>query len=178
MLRTHGITKDPKKMSKNPGPWFYEMQCLGFNYRLTDLQAALGISQLKKLPKFVKRRLEIIRQYNRAFSNLPLVKIPSEENLANCAFHLYVLKIDFKKLGTPRAQAMDCLKQFGVGTQVHYIPVHLQPYYRENYGYKKGDYRVAEEYYEQCLSLPLYPKMTDAQVNKVCSLLKKVLEKQ
>ncbi len=171
-LRTHGVTKDPRQLKQNPGPWYYEMQTIGFNYRLTDIQCALGISQLKRLNGFIKRRRQIITKYNLAFSKMDNVTIPYEVTGLKSAFHLYVLKIDFKKIGKSRADLMADLKNHGIGTQVHYIPVHLQPYYQSSFGYKKGDYPMAEKYYEQCLSLPLYPKMSDKDVEYVISKVK------
>lgn len=169
LLRTHGITKDPKQLGRNPGPWYYEMKLLGFNYRLTDIQCALGLSQLKKLNKFITRRRQIIAKYNKAFGKIKNITIPYEATGLKSAFHLYVVRIDFEKIGKSRAEFMGELRSDSIGTQVHYIPVHLQPYYRNHFGYKKGDYPVAEKYYEQCLSLPLYPKMTDREVQKVIS---------
>ena len=173
LLRSHGITKDHSQLSQNPGHWYYEMQELGFNYRMTDIQAALGISQLQKLNQFIKRRREIVNLYNRVFSKSPNVIIPYEKRGLNSAFHLYVLQIDFEKIGKTRTQIMNELKDKKIGTQVHYIPVHTQPYYQKKYGYKWSDFPVAEGYYNHCLSLPLYPKMTDQQVNYV---IKKVIE--
>lgn len=175
LLRTHGITKDPKQLSQNPGPWYYEMKDLGFNYRLTDMQCALGISQLKKLSRFAKRRRVIVDHYNKAFSKLENITTPHEKDGLKSCFHLYVVKIDFSKIKLTRAELMNKLKQAGIGTQVHYIPVHLQPYYRKNFGYKKGDYPVAEKYYQQCLSLPLYPAMTDKEVDYVIVTISKIL---
>lgn len=176
LLQSHGITKDPRKLRKNPGPWYYEMQLLGFNYRLTDIQSALGASQMKKLNFFKKRRREIVEKYNKAFAELKNVTIPCEREGVDSAFHLYVLKIDFKKLGRTRKQVMDELKAKGVGTQVHYIPVHYQPYYKKNFGSKKGDFPVCEDYYEQALSIPLFPKMTDQDVEFVVKAIKEVLK--
>lgn len=175
VLRTHGITKDPKSLSKNPGPWYYEMQDLGFNYRLTDLQAALGTSQLKKLDKFASRRREIVKKYNQAFKNLAGVMTPYEDPKVNSAFHLYTLQIDFAAVGQSRVQLMQKLKDQGIGSQVLYIPVHLQPYYRKNYKYRAGDYKRAEAFYEQALSLPLFPKMTNRDVRSVIKALKEAL---
>ncbi|MFA6963162.1 MAG: UDP-4-amino-4,6-dideoxy-N-acetyl-beta-L-altrosamine transaminase [Patescibacteria group bacterium] len=172
LLRSHGITKDPAILSQNPGPWYYEMQDLGFNYRITDIQAALGLSQLRKLDKFAARRREIVDKYNKAFAKLPNVVTPYEKPGVGSAFHLYVLKIDFAKIGKTRKEVMEELRKNNVGSQVHYIPAHLQPYYQDTYGYKVGDYPVAEAYYEQCLSLPLYPKMTDVEVNFVIQKIK------
>lgn len=166
LLRSHGITKSPNLLSQNPGPWYYEMQDLGYNYRMTDIQAALGISQLKKLNKFVARRREIVALYNEKFSDLNCI-IPYEEEKLYSSFHLYVLLIDFKKVGKPRKQVMEMLKANNIGTQVHYIPVHLQPYYMKKFGYKNGDYPIAEDFYNQALSIPLYPKMSDKEVNQV-----------
>jgi UDP-4-amino-4,6-dideoxy-N-acetyl-beta-L-altrosamine transaminase len=167
LLRSHGITKNVNKFKSNPGPWYYEMQELGFNYRLTDIQAALGISQLKKLPKFVKRRREIIKQYNKAFKNISWLTIPYEEKDMFSAFHLYVLLVDFKKIKKSRKQVMEILEKKGIGTQVHYIPVYWQPYYKKMFNYKKGICPNAEKYYKKCLSIPLYPAMTNKDVQKV-----------
>jgi UDP-4-amino-4,6-dideoxy-N-acetyl-beta-L-altrosamine transaminase len=171
MLRNHGITKDYSRFKMQhaelTGPWYYEMQELGFNYRMTDIQAALGISQLKKIERFIKRRRRIIKEYNRAFAAIEWLTTPYERDGVFSAFHLYVLKFDFEQINKTRSQVMQELRAKGIGTQVHYIPVHLQPYYRENYGFKEGDFPGAEDYYRQCLSIPLYPKMTDKDVQCV-----------
>lgn len=175
MLRSHGVTKDESILTKNPGPWYYEMQSLGFNYRMTDMQAALGVSQLNKLDFFKKRRREVIAMYNKAFADMRYLKTPYEpENVCSC-FHLYVTQIDFESLGKSRAQVMKELRDKGIGTQVHYIPVPTQPYYKNNFGYKDGDYPVAEKYYEQELSLPLYPGLSDDDVNTVIKAVKEVV---
>lgn len=166
-LRSHGITKDTNKLTQNPGPWYHEMQTLGFNYRLTDIQAALGISQLKKLDEFVKRRREIVTKYNEAFRNAEWLTIPFEMEEVYSAFHLYVLQIDFEKIAKSRKQVMEELKEKGIGTQVHYIPVHTQPFYKSSFGCHYGDFPLAEAYYEKALSLPLYPQMTDEDVEYV-----------
>lgn len=166
-LRSHGITKSEKKLSQNPGPWYHEMQMLGFNYRLTDIQAALGISQLKKLDRFVKKRRDIVNKYNEAFKNIDWLTIPYEKEDVYSAFHLYVLQIDYEKIGKSRKEAMEHLFEKGIGTQVHYIPVHLQPYYQTHYGYKARDFTIAEEYYSHALSLPLFPTLTNDQLEYV-----------
>ncbi|MFH1910340.1 MAG: UDP-4-amino-4,6-dideoxy-N-acetyl-beta-L-altrosamine transaminase [bacterium] len=166
LLRTHGITKDSKKLSKNEGPWYYEMQKLGFNHRLTDMQAALGVSQLKKLNKFKARRRAIVTAYNKAFAGLHNITLPYEAKNQNSCFHLYVIKIDFKAIKKTRAEVMLELKKMGIGTQVHYIPVHFQPYYQA-LGFKKGICPEAEEFYEQALSLPLFAAMKKSQVDFV-----------
>ena len=167
MLRSHGTTKDEKLLTKNPGPWYYEMQALGFNYRMTDMQAALGYSQLQKLDFFKKRRREIVAKYNKAFAGMKYLRAPTEPKEVSSCFHLYAVQIDFNALGKSRSQVMQELRDQGIGTQVHYIPVPTQPFYKETFGYKDGDYPVAEKYYEQELSLPLYPGMSDEDVDYV-----------
>ena len=171
LLRTHGITKDNSKFinqhSKLNEPWYYEMQELGYNYRLSDIHSALGISQLNKMDQFKKRRNEIIRKYNKAFEKIEWIEIPYQREGVDSAFHLYVLKIDFETIGKSRTKVVNILREKNIGTQVHYIPVHTQPYYRKNFGYKWGDYPIAESYYKKALSIPLYPKMTDDDVDYV-----------
>lgn len=175
MLRSHGTTKNENILTKKPGPWYYEMQSLGFNYRMTDMQAALGYSQLQKLDFFKKRRREIVAAYNKAFAGMQHLKTPVEpENVSSC-FHLYAIQIDFSALGKSRTQVMQELRDKGIGTQVHYIPVHTQPFYKNTFGYKDGDYPVAEKYYEQELSLPLYPGMSDEDVENVIKAVKEVV---
>jgi UDP-4-amino-4,6-dideoxy-N-acetyl-beta-L-altrosamine transaminase len=167
-LRTIGITRDEKELSKNPGPWYYEMKYLSGNNRMTEIQAALGYSQLSRLAFFKQRRREIVNAYNKAFQNVPDITIPYEERNVDSCFHLYVLQIDFEKIGKSRKQIMEELRQKGIGTQVHYIPVNSQPYYVKKYGeYSAKDYPVAESYYNKCLSIPLFPKMSDDDVEYV-----------
>jgi UDP-4-amino-4,6-dideoxy-N-acetyl-beta-L-altrosamine transaminase len=178
-LRGHGITRDTEQLLglggdsealEEQGPWYYEMQDLGYNYRITDLQCALGRSQLKKLPGFIRRRLEIVAKYNEAFANLPWLQTPqilSPENVSKISWHLYSVQINFTALGQTRSDVMQRLREQGVGSQVLYIPVHLQPYYRKEFGYAVGKCPNAEAYYEKALSLPLFPKMTDADVDTV-----------
>jgi UDP-4-amino-4,6-dideoxy-N-acetyl-beta-L-altrosamine transaminase len=169
------------------GPWYYEMQELGYNYRITDLQCALGRSQLKRLPEFITRRQEIAFRYNQAFSNLDWLKTPSFDRafslatrhqppatgsdfsyqLSDLSLHLYTVEIDFAKIGKSRILVMQELREKGVGTQVLYIPVYLQPWYRRTYGYAPGKCPNAEEFYARALSLPLFPAMNDADVEKV-----------
>jgi len=175
LLRSHGITKDPSALGKNPGPWYYEMQTLGFNYRMCDIQAALGVSQIKKLSSFKRRRREIVGRYNQAFKKLKNIITPYEEDGLKSAFHLYVLKIDFKAIGKSRVDVMHLLKEKNIGTQVHYIPVHTQPYYKEKFGTKEGDCPESENYYAEALSLPLFPKMTDFDIKYVIEKVKSIL---
>lgn len=176
MLRSHGTTKDEKLLIKNPGPWYYEMQSLGFNYRMTDMQAALGCSQLGKLDFFKKRRREVVATYNKTFADMKYLKTPSEPKDISSCFHLYAVQIDFAALGKSRSQVMQELRDRGIGSQVHYIPVSTQPFYKETYGYKDGDYPIAEKYYEQELSLPLYPGLSDEDVNSVIKAVKEVIK--
>jgi len=171
VFRTHGITKDPQKMEKNEGGWYYEMQHLGYNYRLTDFQCALGISQFKKLEQFIKRRREIISIYNKAFGEIKEIITPYEKPDVFSAYHLYVIQL--QKMD--RKKVFDALRAENIGVQVHYIPVHLQPYYQEKFGYKTGDFPIAEEFYKRALSLPLFPKMSNNDVNDVIDAVEKVV---
>ncbi len=181
LLRNHGIERNKSKFKINPSSqsyaatsnstfertWYHEMQVLGYNYRLTDIQAALGVSQMSKLNRFIERRREIIKCYNKAFKDIEWLKIPYEREGLFSAFHLYVVQIDFNKIGKTREIVMHELRENGIGTQVHYIPVHTQPYYQENYGFGWGDQPKAEKYYLNALSIPLYPLMTDDDVEFV-----------
>ena len=152
------------------GPWMYEMQELGYNYRITDIQCALGRSQLRKLPSFIERRQEIVARYNEAFVALPWLQCPKvllEASRPHISWHLYSVQIDFEALGKSRTGVMADLRAQGIGTQVLYIPVHLQPWYQETYGYEVGKCPNSEAYYEKALSLPLFPRMSDADVDTV-----------
>jgi len=175
LLRSHGITKDADKLKENHGPWYYEMHDLGFNYRITDVQAALGISQLKKLDGFKKRRKDIITKYNSAFSNYDWIILPLVDDSDPC-FHLYVVLIDYTAIKTTRSAVMQKLKDHNIGTQVLYIPVHTQPYYMDKFGYSWGDYPVAEDYYNKMLTIPLYPRMTDKEVDYVIDNIRKMVQ--
>jgi UDP-4-amino-4,6-dideoxy-N-acetyl-beta-L-altrosamine transaminase len=182
-LRSHGIERDPARFVSAPddellaerGPWFYEMQELGWNYRLTDLQCALGLSQLDRLDIFLRRRREIVAAYNAAFADLdwlqtPRLREPADE--ATTSWHLYTVRMDFAALGRSRTEVMAALRAAGVGTQVLYIPVHLQPWYRRTYGYGPGKCPAAEAFYTQALSLPLYPSTSGADVGRVISAVR------
>jgi len=211
LLRTHGITRNHDEFiglddseysvfsfqdsaKPNPpsaicdqsslaerGPWYYEMQELGYNYRITDLQCALGRSQLKHLPEFIARRQEIAARYNEGFAHLDWLKTPSLDSaishpplairyqLSDLSLHLYTVEMDFLKIGKSRTQVMQELREKGVGSQVLYIPVYLQPWYRRTYGYAPAKCPNSEEFYAHAISLPLYPDMRDADVEKVIS---------
>jgi len=175
-LRTHGMVRDAAGFTglglprHETGPWYYEMTDLGWNYRITDIQCALGRSQLKRLPTFVARRREIVARYNKSFSGLnwlhtPQLRNPRDRELVS--WHLYTVQIEFDQLGMSRSRVMEELRRRGVGSQVLYIPVHLQPWYRRTYGYGPGKCPVAEAFYERALSLPLFPSMTDAAIDRV-----------
>jgi perosamine synthetase len=182
LFRTHGMTKDKERYQglgeggpEAGGPWYYEMQELGWNYRITDLQCAMGFCQLERLSAFGDRRRTIVKRYNEAFQDLDGLTLPASAPAGwDVVWHLYAVQIDFARLGKTRADLMAELHEREVGTQVHYIPLHLQPYYRNKYGYKPGRCPVAEAYYEACLSLPLYPKMSDEDVDQVINAVKQV----
>jgi len=177
LLRTHGITKDPTKFINklnNNNPWYYEMQDLGFNYRMTDIQAALGTSQLKKLPSFIKKRNRIVRWYDGIFSQQAIYKSLLDVGTGYSCRHLYVLLIDFRLLSISRAQIMNTLARFGIFTQVHYIPIFYQPWYKEN-GYRHIQTPNADKFYEQCISIPLYPGLTKKDIIYISSKITKVL---
>jgi len=165
LLRTHGITKSPELLQENHGGWYYEMQELGFNYRLPDLSASLGITQLEKADEGLKRRNEIAMKYFHAFKNTSIRTQQFSDNFYN-AFHLFVIQID------DRLGLYNYLRDNKIFAQVHYIPVHLQPYYKTK-GWKKGDLPFAESYYEKCLSLPMYPTLTNEEQDFV---IKKVID--
>jgi UDP-4-amino-4,6-dideoxy-N-acetyl-beta-L-altrosamine transaminase/dTDP-4-dehydrorhamnose reductase len=184
-VRSHGITNAPGEFvynnlafqtsneSNQPllKPWYYEQLDLGYNYRITNIQCALGLSQLRKISEFRRRRREIVDRYNKAFRGIEFVQVPFESEDCNSNFHLYVLLFNFEQIGMGRAQFMNELKRRGVQTQVHYIPVYTQPFYQERFDTKWGDCPNAERYYERCLTIPLYPLMSALEVDRVVGLI-------
>jgi len=170
MLRSHGITKD-QFVHEPHGEWYYEMQALGYNYRITDIQCALGESQLKKLPDFINRRREIVARYNKAFEHNPYFDVPPEKGYAFSSYHLYPIRLK-EQFIPARKQIFSGLRKAGIGVQVHYIPVYLQPYY-ERLGYLKGACPKAERFYASEISLPLYPLM---KTSDIAFVIKKVFD--
>lgn len=177
LARTHGITHEIKEMrDKEPeGPWVYEQIELGYNYRITDFQAALIMSQLDKINQFVERRKEIVQQYEKAFLNIPEIILQEEIPEADTCRHLYILQLDLEKLSCTRRQFFDAMAAENIQPQVHYVPVYWFPYYQD-LGYPKGLCPIAEKIYSRIMSLPLYPKMTDRDVKDVIHAVEKIVE--
>lgn len=175
-LRTHGITRDPKMTNGKRGAWYYEMNELGYNYRLTDVQCALGISQFKKLPAFLQKRRVIVRRYDEFFGKTefasPLVARPYVDH----AHHLYVIRFKSDKLRLSRKAVFDEYRKAGIMVNVHYIPVYYQPYY-QNMGFRMGMCPGAEKYYDEALTLPLYPGLSKKAVDRVLSVTEEIFDK-
>ena len=165
-FRNHGIATDYRQRAEK-GTWYYEMLDLGYNYRLTDIQCALGLSQLQKLPRWILRRREIAKKYDEAFAGNPYVTALETKGNAFHAYHLYVVQLNLEKLKVTKNEVFTYLRNAGIGVNVHYIPVHLHPFYRNNFGTSLGLCPVAEAAYERILSLPIFPAMTDDDVSKV-----------
>ncbi|MBE1555018.1 UDP-4-amino-4,6-dideoxy-N-acetyl-beta-L-altrosamine transaminase [Sporosarcina limicola] len=173
-FRSHGITRNQEKMTETHGPWYYEMQFLGYNYRMTDIQAALGSSQMNKLEEFVLRRKNIINMYNKAFGGMGELTIPYQASEGDSSWHLYVIRLNLEKLSGDRKEIFEALQKENIGVNVHYIPVHLLPYYQQ-LGYKKGSLPQAEKLYEEMMSLPLFPAMTNQDVDDVIHAVNKII---
>jgi UDP-4-amino-4,6-dideoxy-N-acetyl-beta-L-altrosamine transaminase len=166
MFRSHGITRDSKFMAKDEGAWYYEMHYLGYNYRLTDIQCALGLSQLKRLNQFIARREAIVKRYNEAFGKIEEITIPYEKPDVKSAWHLYIIRLKLDKLKATRRKVFEELRNKKIGVNLHYIPVYRHPYYKR-LGYQRGICPEAEKYYEEAISLPLFAKMTDLDIEYV-----------
>jgi UDP-4-amino-4,6-dideoxy-N-acetyl-beta-L-altrosamine transaminase len=174
-LRSHGMTRDAEQMSEpSHGPWYYQQVELGFNYRITDLQAALGLSQLNKLEGFIARRRELAARYNRLLNGLPLT-LPGLQPEAESAWHLYVVRLRLDEISLDHRQVFEGLRAAGIGVNLHYIPVHLQPYYCD-LGFAQGDYPQAERYYAEAISLPMFPSLSDEEQEYVVGQLQRLLE--
>jgi dTDP-4-amino-4,6-dideoxygalactose transaminase len=163
----HGMSRDAWNRYSNEGSWFYEVVRPGFKYNMTDIAAAIGIQQLKKLTMFQARRQEIVRCYNEVFSEYEELQIPTQRPGVEHAWHLYVIRLNLELLRISRNQFIEELKTRNIGTSVHFIPIHLHPYYRDKYGFKPDDFPVAYGEYQRIISLPIYPKMTDPDVQDV-----------
>lgn len=174
IFRNGGITKDVGLAASKIGPWYYEMRELGLSLRLSDLHAALGMSQLKKINFFIKKRREIVKIYNKTFSKLPVIT-PNEPSWAVSAWHLYPVRIDLAKVSLSRKDIFKKLRDAGLGVQVHYIPVHVQPYYQKKFRFKSADFPIAKKVYDCEITLPLFPKMTKAEIRYVIDTFKKIV---
>jgi perosamine synthetase len=173
-FRNHGISSDARQRQRD-GQWTYEMVLLGFNYRLTDIACALGLSQLKKLQENLLRRREIAARYAAAFRELAAVALPGVRPDVNPAWHLYPVRLNLERLSASRAQVFRALRAENIGVNVHYIPVHRHPYYRDRFGYRDGEYRIAENAYERLISLPMFHGMSDQDADDVICAVQKVI---
>lgn len=175
MLRSHGITRDAANFSRpTQGSWYYEQQLLGYNYRMTDIQAALGISQLDRLDEFVVRRNQIAAHYNELLSELPM-RLPVVLEEGYSSFHLYVVRLHLDKIKSSHREVFESLRAVGIGVNLHYIPVYQQPFY-QRLGFKGNEYPNAEQYYAEAISLPMFPALTEQQQIRVACCLAEVLQ--
>lgn len=174
LLRSHGITRDTAQMTCEPdGPWYYQQLFLGFNYRMTELQAALGVSQMQRLDAYVARRHVLAERYDRLLQGLQ-IKVPWRHADGYSAFHLYVVRLQLGQNGKTHLQIFNELRGLGIGVNLHYIPIHLQPYY-QRLGFKQGDFAEAERYYSEAISLPIFQTMTETQQDEVVEALECIL---
>lgn len=175
LLRSHGITRDPSLMTRPmDGPWYYQQVALGYNYRMTDVQAVLGVSQMTRLTRYVRRRHEIAGRYNRLLADLP-VTLPWQHPDSYSAYHLYVIRLQLENMRATHLQVFEHFRARDIMVNLHYIPVHTQPYY-EKMGFRPGDYPEAERYYREAISIPMHPKLTDAEQDFVVEVLREAVE--
>lgn len=174
LYRSHGITRDPSLMTHDPdGPWYYQQIELGYNYRMTELQAALGISQMHRLDEFVAQRRYLAQRYNKLLADLP-VTLPWQAANTGSSWHLYVICLQLDKIKKTHSQVFKELRTAGIGVNIHYIPIHTQPYYQQ-YGFKYNDYPNAEAYYKKSLSIPLYKNLSDKQQTYIIKTIKHII---
>ena len=174
LLRSHGVTRDPSLMTeKNPAPWCYEQSELGYNYRMTDIQAALGISQIAKLNQFVARRRELAARYDALLSDLPL-RLPLADRQNQSSWHLYIVRLYLSRIALSHREVFDRLRSANISVNLHYMPVYLQPYYRA-FGFAPGYCPEAESYCAEAISLPLYPDLSEQDQDYVVAILRRVL---
>ena len=174
LLRSHGITRDSALMTESMhGPWYYQQVALGFNYRMTDMQAALGVSQMTRLPDYVKRRHAIAQRYNELLADLPLT-LPWQHPDSYSAYHLYVVRLQLDKINVTHRKVFEALRAKDIMVNLHYIPVHTQPYYQKM-GFKQGDFPDAEQYYREAISIPMHVNLTDDELQFVASSLREAM---
>lgn len=175
LLRSHGITRDTELMTHEPdGPWYYQQIDLGFNYRMTELQAALGVSQMKRLNDITEKRHEVAKRYDELLKDLPLIT-PYQDSQGYSGLHLYVIRLDTENLNVTRKEVFEMLREANIGVNIHYIPVHLQPYYKSKLGFDDGDFPESEAYYSQAISLPMYPELSEEEQAYVVQILRNIL---
>ena len=176
ILKSHGIIKKLRSNSSKIKPWYYEMHHLGYNYRISDIQCALGISQLRKINIFIKKRREIAKIYNNEFKLNPTLKLQKIEKNSKHAYHLYPIQINFDLIKKTKKKLFQFFKKRKINLQVHYIPIHLQPFYKKNFGFKKGDFKVAEKFYEGQVSLPIYYSLKKNEIYRIVKLIKNFIK--
>ncbi|HLF80089.1 MAG TPA: DegT/DnrJ/EryC1/StrS family aminotransferase, partial [Dehalococcoidia bacterium] len=174
-LRSHGLSSDAWKRYSASGSAFYEVTAPGFNYRTTDFNAALGRGQLKQLPAHNARRAELVQRYNQALANVPEIETPKARPEVSHVWHLYAIRLHLDKLDIDRDAFVTELRNRGIGTSVHFIPIHYHAFYREGFGFHKGDFPVAESAFARMISLPLFPQMTGADVDRVAAAIEAVV---
>lgn len=177
ILRTHGITNDKEMMEKKEGPWYYEMISLGFNYRITDFQCALGLNQLKKLDSFLLKRRDIAELYNNYLKECENIILPLNNSNCKHAYHLYPVQVKFDQIRISKKELFEKMKEQNIRLQVHYIPVHLHPYYRQRFGFKKSDFPIAEKFYEQEISIPIYPLLEKSDAEFISQTIIELINK-